>query len=182
MKRVSLKSVSKFLSLVLRHDPGVIGVELDSEGWLSVDALVKNANAQGTQISKEMVYQIVEECEKQRFELSENDLWIRANQGHSIRTVDLGLTPIQPPTVLFHGTVKIFIEKIRTHGLAKKARNHVHLSKDRPTAIAVGSRRGKPIILEIESHRMYQDGFAFYLSKNGVWLTELVPVEYINFP
>jgi putative RNA 2'-phosphotransferase len=177
----SLTSTSKFLSLVLRHQPEVIGMKLDVEGWLPIDELIENANRQGKQLSLELLHEVVASCEKKRFALSEDGLKIRANQGHSVRDVELNLEAAAPPSVLYHGTVAAFLDSIREHGLLKRSRNHVHLSADVETAKKVGARRGKPVILTIRSEAMHESGHTFYLSANGVWLTDAVPVSFIDF-
>jgi len=176
-----LVKTSKFLSLVLRHRPELVGMQLDSEGWLAIDQLIANSNKLGHAIDLELIHQIVATNEKQRFALSEDGLKIRANQGHSIPGVDLNLLPIEPPEVLFHGTVPDFLGSIRRQGLLKRSRNHVHLSADQSTAKVVGSRRGSPVVLVVLAQRMYQDGHKFFRSENGVWLTDSVPVDYIKF-
>ncbi len=177
-----LLSTSKFLSLVLRHQPEVIGMQLDSEGWLPIDELIRNANQQGKGLTLELLHEVVASCEKKRFALSDDGLMIRANQGHSIPQVELNLSPIEPPNLLYHGTVAPFLESIREQGLLKRSRNHVHLSTDIDTAKKVGTRRGKPVILTILAQAMHQSGHTFYLSANGVWLTDAVPVPFIEFP
>lgn len=178
----SLVSTSKFLSLILRHKPETIGVSLDVEGWLNIDRLIEAANQHGNNLSLELVHEIVAQNDKKRFTLSDDGLRIRANQGHSIRSVDLALTPQQPPGVLYHGTVAPFLASIRQQGLCKRSRNHVHLSPDVKTGKQVGSRRGKPVVLIVDSAAMHEAGFEFYLSKNGVWLTDTVPAQFIQFP
>lgn len=175
------KRISKFLSLVLRHRPELIGIELDAQGWVSVQELLTQAHRQGTRFSEVELRQVVRESDKQRFALSEDGVMIRANQGHSV-PVDLALERSVPPEMLYHGTVAIFLADIREKGLLKGKRHHVHLSPDEATATKVGSRRGKPVILQIASQRMHTDGVEFYLSANGVWLTEHVPSGYISFP
>ncbi|MCA9071342.1 MAG: RNA 2'-phosphotransferase [Planctomycetaceae bacterium] len=175
------KRISKFLSLVLRHRPELIGIDLDGQGWVSVQELLTHAHRQGTRFSEAELRQVVRESDKQRFALSDDGLLIRANQGHSV-SVDLGLEPSSPPEVLYHGTVATFLTDIREKGLLKGQRHHVHLSPDKATATKVGSRRGKPVILEIASQQMHADGLEFYLSTNGVWLTDHVPPSYIFFP
>jgi putative RNA 2'-phosphotransferase len=175
-------STSKFLSLVLRHQPEVIGMQLDAEGWLSIDELIDNANRHGKSISLELLHEVVATSDKQRFALSEDGLKIRANQGHSVASVELNLDPVVPPTLLYHGTVAAFIERIREHGLLKRSRNHVHLSEDIETANCVASRRGKPIILTIQAIAMHQNNIQFYKSANGVWLTDAVPIQFIDWP
>lgn len=178
----SLTSTSKFLSLVLRHQPDVIGTKLDSEGWLPIDALIEGANRHGKKLSLELLHEVVAACEKKRFALSEDGLKIRANQGHSVPDVELNLETVPPPKDLYHGTVAAFLESIREQGLLKRSRNHVHLSADVETAQKVGGRRGKPVVLTIHADAMHQSGHAFYLSANGVWLTDAVPVQFIEFP
>ena len=177
----SITSLSKFLSLILRHSPERIGIRLDEGGWTSIAALLDAANAAGRKLDHELLLQIVQENTKQRFAISPDGLRIRANQGHSV-SVDLGLAPRQPPDKLFHGTVAKFIDSIRSQGLISGNRQHVHLSTDRDTAEIVGRRRGTPIILSIDASRMASSGFSFFLSANCVWLTHHVPVDYIQFP
>jgi len=157
-------------------------MKLDAEGWLPIDELIVNSNRQGKQLSLELLHEVVASCEKKRFSLSEDGLKIRANQGHSVRDFELNLEAVAPPSVLYHGTVAAFLDSIREHGLLKRSRNHVHLSTDVETAKRVGARRGKPVILIIHSEAMHESGHAFYFSANGVWLTDAVPVSFIEFP
>ncbi len=182
ISRNNLTSTSKFLSLVLRHQPEVIGMQLDPEGWLPIDELIEKANRNGNQLSLDLLHEVVASCEKKRFSLSEDGLKIRANQGHSIAEVELHLKPAVPPTVLYHGTIAVFLEGIREYGLLKRSRNHVHLSSDIQTAKKVGARRGKPVVLNIRANAMCDAGYTFYLSANDVWLTDAVPVSFIEFP
>ncbi len=181
MAKDQLKHVSKFLSLVLRHQPEVIGVQLDSQGWVSIEELIGAAGRHGKQLNRELITEVVANNDKQRFSISDDGQRIRANQGHSVN-IELGLSPAAPPKILFHGTVQKFIESIREKGLIKGSRQHVHLSADRETAEKVAQRRGKPIILPVDSEQMNQDEFQFYLSENGVWLTDHVPAGYLTFP
>lgn len=176
-----LVRISKFLSLVLRHDPETIGISLDESGWVEVDALLARANQAGMPLNKELLRQVVERSNKQRFSFSDDGLKIRANYGHSI-SVDLGLEPIIPPELLYHGTATRFVEPIRRHGLIPRGRTYVHLSADEHTAMEIGQRHGKPIVLTIQAAHMYEHGFQFYRSTEGIWLTEKVPVEHIVFP
>ncbi|WP_309399665.1 RNA 2'-phosphotransferase [Cerasicoccus maritimus] len=175
------KKDSKFLSLILRHDPGKIGLTLDAQGWTDVDVLLELLSQHGKHISRERLQAIVENNDKQRFALSEDGLRIRANQGHSI-DVDLALVPSAPPDVLYHGTATRFEASIREQGLVKQSRQHVHLSADVDTATKVGVRHGKPYILRVDTVAMARDGHLFYLSKNDVWLTDSVPARYLEFP
>ena len=167
------------MSLVLRHKPETIGVSLDREGWLEVATLIEQSRKHGRELSSDLIETVVAENDKQRFAFSEDGLRIRANQGHSIREVELKLKAVAPPEVLFHGTVERFVGSIRSQGLLKQNRNHVHLSANRETAVSVGSRRGEPVILEVRAAEMHRDGYEFYLSENGVWLTEAVPPTYL---
>ena len=178
----TLVTISKFLSLVLRHQPEVIGMTLDEEGWLAIDELIANANQRGHTLTLELLHEIVATSDKKRFALSDDGLRIRASQGHSVARVDLKLERQTPPETLYHGTVAAFIESIRANGLQKRSRNHVHLSADETTAHKVGSRRGKPIILQVAAATMHQDDHHFYLSANGVWLVDAVPVKYLQIP
>jgi len=181
VQNMNTRKASKFLSLILRHKPETINIKLDSEGWVSVTDLLAGMHRKGWDtFTKENLEEVVKDNNKQRFSFNESKTKIRANQGHSIQ-VDLGLKPTEPPDNLFHGTVSKFMDSIKSEGLKKVSRQHVHLSVDITTANNVGSRRGKPVILTINSRRMYDDGYTFYLSKNGVWLTDQVPYCYIDF-
>lgn len=175
-----LKHISKFLSLVLRHKPEEIGVVMDTQGWVNVDELIEKSSARGIALDFDALEEVVITNDKQRFAFNDDYSMIRANQGHSVN-VDLQFEAKEPLAILYHGTVEKFLDPIRTNGLKKMQRTHVHLSKDLETATRVGSRRGKPVILKINAAKMHENGFAFYLSKNGVWLCEEVPVEYIEF-
>jgi putative RNA 2'-phosphotransferase len=169
---------SKFLSLVLRHDPARIGITLDAAGWTDVDALLAALRAHGTPLSRAELHEIVASSDKQRFALSADGARVRASQGHSV-AVDLGLPPREPPAVLYHGTVADALPGIRAAGLVRGARHHVHLSSDVDTARTVGGRRGAPVILGVCAGAMHAAGRAFYRSDNGVWLTEHVPPAFV---
>jgi putative RNA 2'-phosphotransferase len=173
-----LVKTSKFLSLVLRHKPGLIGINLDSAGWVSVSELLRACQTHGQPLTFAQLHEVVMGNDKQRFSLSEDGQMIRANQGHSL-PVELGYEAAIPPNILYHGTVERFLPSIRAEGLKKGSRHHVHLSPDEETAQRVGRRRGKPVVLKVESGRMYRKGHEFFRSANGVWLTEHVPPEYL---
>lgn len=175
-----LKHISKFLSLVLRHKPEEIGIKMDSEGWVTVEELIEKCNTRNMNLDWELLEEVVFSNDKQRFTFSHDHTKIRANQGHSVE-VDLKLDAVEPLEFLYHGTVQKFIDEIKAKGLQKMQRQHVHLSKDLETAIKVGSRRGKPIILKVSALEMHKDGHPFYVSQNGVWLCEQVPAQYIQF-
>jgi len=176
-----LKSVSKFLSLVLRHQPDAIGLNLDPNGWATIDELIRCAGQHGRRLTLELIEQTVAENDKQRFTFNDDRTKIRANQGHSVE-IELGLEPQQPPEILYHGTATRFVESIRETGLNSGERQHVHMSLDQQNMLAVGNRHGKPVLLSIRSGDMWRAGHLFYFSKNGVWLTDAVPVEFIEFP
>ena len=173
--------LSKFLSLVLRHRPQQIEIELDEQGWTPVDRLLEQAARHGLPISRAELDEVVDTSDKKRFAYCADRTKIRANQGHSV-TIDLNLEPAEPPEWLYHGTVATSLASIGVEGLCRRQRHHVHLSPDEATAIKVGQRRGQPVVLRIHAGRMHRAGSAFYVSANGVWLTEHVPSEYVTFP
>lgn len=172
--------ISKFLSLVLRHKPETIDLALDENGWANTDLLIQGMLKSNYSVDINILKGIVKSSDKQRFKFSDDFSKIRANQGHSIN-VDLKLKPKLPPAILFHGTAIKNLDSIKRNGLLKKNRHHVHLSNDTETAEKVGMRYGKPIVLHIEAGKMNTDGIKFYLSENGVWLTEKVDTKYIKF-
>ena len=177
---MDLIKLSKFISLILRHKPEIINLKLDSKGYVYTDLLINNINENSDyEIDFEILKQIVDTDDKQRYSFNEDYTKIRANQGHSIN-VDVGLEVKQPPDILYHGTSSNYIYSIIKNGINSKSRMYVHLSKDIKTAISVGKRHGKPVVLEINAKRMYKDGIKFYLSKNNVWLTKYVPSKYIK--
>lgn len=176
-----LVKISRFLSLVLRHEPAKIGITLDAQGWVGVDELLAALSRAGKRVTLENLRRVVAENDKKRFSFSEDGERIRANQGHSVE-VDLGLEPVEPPEVLYHGTASRFLLSIRREGLTARSRHHVHLSAEQKTAVAVGSRHGVPVVLTVRAARMHADGHLFYRSDNGVWLTDAVAPKYIDFP
>jgi putative RNA 2'-phosphotransferase len=171
--------ISKLLSYVLRHAPESIGLTLTSDGWVDVNDLLEACGRAGHSITREQLQSVVETSDKQRFSFSEDGSMIRANQGHSTN-VDLALAPLEPPATLYHGTATRFIESIMKQGLIKGKRHHVHLSESIETASAVGQRYGKLQLLKIDAGEMHRNGFKFFKSANGVWLTESVPSKYIR--
>ena len=174
-----LTSISKFISLVLRHQPGHIGLTLDNAGWADVSDLLGKAAAAGRPIRPEVLREVVERNDKQRFSFSEDGKRIRANQGHSV-AVELGLAPLEPPAQLYHGTATRFLDAILRDGLHKRARHHVHLSADLATATAVGQRHGRVVVLLVDAAGMRQQGHEFYRSANSVWLTDHVPPRHLS--
>ena len=173
--------ISKRLSYVLRHHPEAIELVMDEEGWVEVDMLLDRFSNNYFPIKLEDLQTVVAENDKKRFAFNEDQTYIRASQGHSIG-VKLGYEAIKPPEYLYHGTATRFANSIRQQGLKKRNRDHVHLSADEVTAKSVGSRHGVPVILIVKALEMHQDGHQFFQSDNGVWLTEHVPVQYLEFP
>lgn len=170
--------LGKFLSLVLRHEPSAAGVVLDAQGWVNIDELVIGAAARGRAFTRADVLHVVATNSKQRYALSDDGQKIRAVQGHSLE-VELPLEAIVPPEVLWHGTADRFINSIMREGLTRQSRQHVHLSADEQTAVAVGSRHGRVVVLQVDAGRMHRDGQKFYQAENGVWLTNEVAVKYL---
>ena len=139
-------NTSKFISLILRHRPGIIGITLDEHGWADVQELISGINnSEGHTLDMETLEEIVRTDEKQRYSFNEDHTLIRANQGHSI-PVDVELKEMVPPAILWHGT----------------------------------GEHGKPVIYEIDCRKMSEDGYRFYLSANGIWLTKSVPAKYMR--
>ena len=168
---------SKFIALILRHKPETIGISLDEHGWANVDELIQGVSKTHP-LSMELLEEIVRTDDKQRYSFNEDHTLIRANQGHSI-PVDVELEERMPPTVLYHGTGEKYTSSIDQQGLIPKSRLYVHLSSDIKTAKTVGARHGRPVIYSVDCEAMVRDGYRFYLSANHVWLTKLVPVEYL---
>jgi len=174
-----ITKTSKFLSLLLRHKPETIGLELDESGWANIKELIELSKQNKKTMDLPLIHQVVATNDKQRFSISDDGRFIRANQGHSI-PVNLELEPVQPPSSLFHGTATRFLNSIFEQGLVKRNRQHVHLSATKETATAVGQRHGKPVILMINSFLMHENGYEFFQSKNGVWLTDHIPTKFIK--
>lgn len=172
---------SKFMSRVLRHAAHHYGLEFQPGGWVAVDDLMRVLGKNGFPDDRKSLAAVVAADSKQRFAFDESGNRIRANQGHSV-DVDLQLEPAEPPEILYHGTVEKFLDSIRTDGLSKSQRHHVHLSMDIATAEKVGARRGKPVVLKVKAGKMQRSGLPFFVSANGVWLTDAVPVDFIEFP
>ncbi|ALI97751.1 RNA 2'-phosphotransferase [Rufibacter tibetensis] len=173
------RDLSKFLSLVLRHKPEALGIQLDKEGWTSVEQLLQKLNAKGKPITRERLEEVVSTNDKQRFAFNQDHTRIRANQGHSL-AVDLQLKVVNPPEFLYHGTAERNVASILQNGLHKRSRQYVHLSSEVDTARKVGARHGKPFIFLVKSGLMRQEGINFYRSENKVWLTDYVAPEYLE--
>lgn len=172
--------MGKFISLVLRHKPEIIGIKLDEHGWANVAELINGMNKVGKSIDLNTLKIIVAENDKQRYSFNENKTKIRANQGHSI-DVDIELKLCEPPEYLYHGTASRFLDNIIKQGIKKQSRQYVHLSRDIQTVAKVGARHGLPIVLRVYSKNMFNNGYKFYISQNEVYLTDNVPSKYIDF-
>ena len=172
------KTVSKNISLILRHKPDAIGISLDEHGWANVDELIAGI-AKTEPFTMEILEEIVRTDNKQRYSFNEDKTLIRANQGHSI-PADVELPEKLPPTILYHGTGTKYTASINEQGLIPKSRLYVHLSQDYETAVKVGQRHGKPFVYKVDAGRMSADGYKFFLSVNGVWLTKRVLPEYLS--
>ncbi|MEU3462502.1 RNA 2'-phosphotransferase [Streptomyces sp. NPDC006733] len=171
--------VSKFLALVLRHDPGAVGLALDEGGWVAVDELIAACDRAGRRFSRTELDHVVATNNKKRYEYSPDGRRIRASQGHSV-PVDLGLAAAPPPDVLFHGTATTTLPLILRDGLLPMSRQDVHLSADVETAVRVGARHGRPVVLEVDAARLAAEGHVFRVSANGVWLTDRVPAARLR--
>lgn len=171
-------NTGKFIALILRHKPEVIGIHLDAHGWANVDELIAGIS-KTQEFNMAMLEEIVRTDNKQRYSFNDDKTKIRANQGHSI-PVDVELAQKTPPDILWHGTGEKYVSSIETEGLIPKTRLYVHLSSDHDTAIKVGSRHGKPVVYEVAAKEMQADGYVFFQSVNGVWLTKQVPVKYLK--
>lgn len=171
-------NTGKFIALILRHKPEVIGIHLDEHGWANVDELITGI-AKTQEFNMAMLEEIVRTDNKQRYSFNEDKTKIRANQGHSI-PVDVELKQKTPPDILWHGTGEKYVSSIEAEGLIPKTRLYVHLSSDPDTAMKVGSRHGKPVVYEVAAKEMQDDGYTFFQSVNGVWLTKHVPTKYLR--
>jgi len=181
MTEKEIIKTSKFLSLVLRHEPGRVGLTLGEAGWVGVEELLQAVNRHGVALTLDDLRHVVATSDKKRFAFSEDGLRIRASQGHSIE-VDLQYLPETPPEILYHGTATRFLASIRQHGLQKMERHDVHLSAETKLTLQVGGRHGKPVLLTIRAGEMHRAGFVFRCSANGVWLVDHVPSQFIQFP
>ena len=160
----------KRLAFLLRHDEEY---QFDEHGWHEVSDLIANHG-----YTMELLDEIVETNNKKRYEFSEDKTKIRARQGHSIN-VDVELKETTPPDILYHGTAETTVPTILKEGIVKGNRLHVHLSQTEETAVNVGKRDDKPYVLRINTKQISEAGIKFYLSNNGVWLTDYVSPKYI---
>lgn len=172
--------ISKFLSYVLRHKPEAIGLSLDKDGWAFIHDLMISSVKEGYALDENIIRNVVDNSDKKRFTISDDGLRIRAAQGHSTHKVNIDYKEKIPPDFLYHGTATRFMPAIREQGLLSMSRQYVHLSPDENTAVQVGQRHGKPVVLKIKALNMYEQGFKFYQADNNVWLTDFVPYQFIQ--
>lgn len=173
-KEKELINKGKHLAFLLRHDKEAFDKGLiDKSGWRNVSELVKEHG-----YTRQLLDEIIDTNDKKRYEFNLDKSKIRARQGHSI-PVDVDLKEAVPPTILYHGTATRFLDSIYEKGIVSGSRLYVHLSSNEETAIKVGSRHGKSYVLKIDTEKMHEDGYKFYISNNSVWLTKEVPTKYI---
>jgi putative RNA 2'-phosphotransferase len=177
MNQSELMKRSKYMSLLLRHRPETANITLDSQGRALITELIDGMNNTGVSMDRDTLDTIVETDTKSRYVIDGN--YIYAAQGHSIKGLDVNMSRSIPPTELYHGTSTKNIDSIGRDGINSRSRNHVHLSADIDTAMKVGARHGTPVVLTINTKSMYESGHPFYISENGVWLTDLIPPKYI---
>jgi putative RNA 2'-phosphotransferase len=176
------KQLSKFMSLVLRHEPEKIGIVLGSEGFVPLDVFVVAMNAKGAYrwVTEEHIREIVETSDKQRFEIVSGQ--IRARYGHSVEEA-ITYPEIEPPLVLYHGTTPQAATLILQSGLQSMQRQYVHLSSTVDQAVVVGRRRTpQPVILTVRARDAWQAGVKFFNFESRLYLSTTIPPEYITAP
>ena len=176
-----LTQLSKFVALMLRHKPDDFGLELDKKGFVDVEAVWKQVKKNyGTYYSRtdfnNMIYDT--KSGQQRYEVVDGK--VRALYGHS--AVEVEYSPVRPPKILYHGTVRRSVQSIRQYGLTGQKRQYVHLSSDTHRASDVAQRRGKPILLLIRALEAHNAGLEFYNPEPKHFLVKHVPPEFIDFP
>ncbi len=172
------KRIGKYVSMLLRHHPEEAGVVLDEHGWTDVSELIEKVKLRYP-LTEEKLHEMAFGKDKQRYEFSEDGKRIRAVHGHSVK-VDLGYEETEPPAVLYHGSATKYKESIEEKGLLKMGRQYVHLSERIDQAREVGKRHGVLLLYSIDAIQMYREGYVFYRSTSGVWLTDHVPVKYLH--
>ena len=180
---LNTKQLSKTVSHALRHAPGRYGLELDEQGWVSVEDLLnalRPRRREWKNLSETDLITMMDNAKKQRFELEDDK--IRAYYGHSVPK-PIQRTPTEPPHILYHGTAPDTAAIILEEGLKSMNRQHVHLSTDQETARMVGVRRtAQPVILEIQALEAHRAGIAFFMGNEDVWLAEDIPPDFIKRP
>ena len=176
---MNLTKVSKKLSYLLRHSTEPLYIDLDN-GWADTKQIVNILKTNYPEVNISVLEQIVAEDEKGRYSFNEDHTKIRANQGHSIPGVHIDMDQPEPPELLYHGTTTRFLPTILEEGIKPMSRQYVHISPDLETAIQIGKRHGKPVVLVIRAKDFINNGHPLYRSSNGVWLAKYVPCEYFT--
>ncbi len=174
-----MKTISIKLAFLLRHSIDPIYIDLNG-GWAPVEKIIKALKRYSKDVDLSMLEQIVAQDNKGRYSFDETHTKIRANQGHSIPGVIIEMEQPDPPEFLYHGTSVEFLDSIFKEGLKSQKRLYVHISSDYETAVKVGSRHGKPVVLKIRARDFVNDGHELYISSNGVWQAKYVPKEYFS--
>lgn len=175
------RKLSTYISLILRHKPEIIGLELDKEGYLNVDELIEGVKLTGRNIDLEKLKNIVNKDEKGRYSFNKSGDKIRANQGHSIEGLDLGLEVVKDFLTIYHGTSKSNSKSIKERGLLPMSREFVHLTADLETAKKVGSRHGNEVLVySVNVKKMLENKMLIFKSKNNVYLSKHIPFEYLK--
>ena len=178
--KINLTQLSKAVSHALRHEPWLYELELDDEGWVSVDMLLEALREQREKwkyLTVGDIARMVESSDKRRFELKDGR--IRALYGHSLPK-KLLKRPATAPDELYHGTSPKAVQTIMRNGLKPMQRQYVHLSIDKTTAFQVGSRKANaPVILKIQASKASDSGVRFYEGNDMVWLADNIPPDFI---
>jgi len=170
-------SISKFMSLILRHKTKDFGLKFDPYGFISIEDLAKALKRSYPDITPSQIEFVALHCPKQRFEIKGNK--IKARYGHSLK-IDLDTKPQKPSQFLYHGTSPSFVQKIKNDGLKPMRRQYVHLSKTKKQAIQVGKRRSyRPCVFKISAERAFEKGTKFY-DMGEVVLAEEISPEFLE--
>lgn len=177
-----MDEISKYLCLLLRHQPEKAELDMDENGWVSVEQLIDGVNGHSRyDIDRTMLENIVSTDKKGRYRFDEEHNKIKCCQGHSIPWVEPELEYCEPPEFLYHGTTTNALEAIEESGAIKKMKRHaVHMQAEISKAWQSSERWHKtPVVLKIAAAEMYKNGYRFGVTENEVWCTEEVPVKYI---
>lgn len=180
MVRAEYDRLSKAVSYALRHAPWEYELELDDEGWASVDQLIEALRRESElgAVTREDLMDMVKKSTKRRHELQGDR--IRALYGHSLPG-KLCKEQAIPPVFLYHGTARAALAAIQERGLQPMRRQFVHLSADEATAHEVGRRKGRDVVLlRIQARQAADSGVRFYIGNEHVWLADMVPAAWIE--
>lgn len=172
--------LSKKIAYILRHHPEKYDLVLNEEGFVAIDQLLEalHSDASWQEVTVDDIKTMIKNSEKKRFEIKNGQ--IRAYYGHTIAT-KITKQEQTPPDVLYHGTAIKFLESIKEKGLLPQKRQYVHLSCDTKTAYDVAIRHSKDIcILKIDTKKAMQSGIKFYYGNEDVWLSDKIPMKFIE--